>query len=380
MKIKLPQQKLSNALTYASRAVSVKPNIPVLANILIEVNKTELHVASTNLDMGINMWISGQVDSEGSVTVSGKFITDFVAATGAGNVSLELEGDNLVVSTEGAQAKFQTISAGEFPIIPESKGDPVIVVKSEELRHSLSKVLFACATDLITSRIQHTGVLFEFDPESAEQLTLVGLDGYRMSRKFLKLDSTTLTESMQMIVPAKSLLELSKILQTEEVDTCEIFLSDNKSQIIFKIGDIEITIRLLEGNYAEYKKVIPVENSFTFEVAKSDLEKIMRVTNTFARSTQGNRVDWDLDLESTTLTMQSTVSDLGTNITQVKVQNVGGSNDFKAAYSLQFLLDMIAHVEGDTVEFATNGPLAAACFTDPSDKDYLHIIMPLLRE
>jgi DNA polymerase III sliding clamp (beta) subunit (PCNA family) len=102
--------------------------------------------------------------------------------------------------------------------------------------------------------------------------------------------------------------------------------------------------------------------------------------NTFARSTLGNKVNWDLDLESATLTMHTEVTDLGRSETELKVQNATGSTDLKDAYSLQFLMDMANHMTGDTVHFETNAPLASAVFTDKKDSHFVHLIMPVQRD
>lgn len=378
MQITLPQSQLAKALNYTSRAVSVKPNIPVLANILIEVAKDSLHLGATNLDMGINMWIPGQAEAEGRVTVSGKLLADFINAADGASVDILLEGDTLQVITDNSRADFQTIPATEFPVLPKVKGDPVFVLKSSDFADSVAKVAFASSTDFITSRIQYTGVLFSFEPDNAEQLTLVGLDGYRLSRKQIQVKRAE-TNGLEIIVPAKSLQELVKIVQTETADDVEVYVNDNRSQAIFKIGDIEVSIRLLEGPFVDYHKAIPAECAYEFDVSKVELEAAMRVVNTLARTVQGHRVDWDLDLETAVLTMRSH-AELGKNQTKLKVEGVIGSSDFKAAYSLQFLMDMVSHMDGDNIHFATNGPLSAAVFTDSQDPAFLHLVMPLQRE
>src|SRR5262245_11465435 len=99
MEITLNQEKLSRALNYVSRAVSSKPNIPVLSNILLEVTRNDLRLSSTNLEMGIHMWIGGQVESEGKVTASGKFLSDFVSANGEGRIRLRLKDESLEVNS-----------------------------------------------------------------------------------------------------------------------------------------------------------------------------------------------------------------------------------------------------------------------------------------
>ncbi|MCA9379372.1 DNA polymerase III subunit beta [Candidatus Dojkabacteria bacterium] len=378
MKITLPQSALAKALNYTSRAVSSKPNIPVLANILLEVSKDSLHLGATNLDMGINMWIPGQVDAEGKVTASGKLLADFINAASAASVDISLEGDNLQVVTDNSRADFQTIPATEFPVLPKVKGEPAFALPAKEFAEAMDMVAFASSTDFITSRIQYSGVLFESSAESPDKLILVGLDGYRLSRKELSVKRGS-GDELSLIVPARSLQELSRIVQTEAVETVEVYVNDNKSQVIFKLADIEVSVRLLEGPFVEYKRAIPSESAFEFAVARSELESAMKVVNTLARTVQGHRVDWDLDLETAVLTMRSN-AELGKNQTKLKVDGLIGSSDFKAAYSLQFLLDMVAHMPGEVIHFAANGPLSAAVFTSDDDAGYLHLVMPLQRE
>lgn len=379
MEVKIPQSKLAKALNYTSRAVSSKPNIPVLANILVEATRTDLHLAATNLDMGINMWIPAQVSVEGSLTVSGKFISDFVNATGDGSVEIQLNKDTLTVITNTAKADFQTIPSQEFPVLPKVSGEPFFVVASTDLIDGLNKTIFACATDLITSRVQHTGVLFEMDSSEPSKLILAGLDGFRMSRKFVPIQRAE-SETHSLIVPARSLQELVKIVQSEGVETVEVYLNEGKTQIVFKVGEVEVSMRLIEGPYAEYKKVIPEDTAFSFSVAKSELDQAMRIVNTFARTTQGHRVNWDLDLEHGMLTMQSSVSELGNNQVKIAVNDVIGASDYRSAYSLQFLMDMVSHHTGDTIQFGSNSPISPAVFTDPEDSDFVHIVMPLQRD
>lgn len=378
MNITLPQSQLAKALNYTSRAVSAKPNIPVLANVLLEVTKDSLHLGATNLDMGINMWIPGQAESEGKVTASGKLLADFINAADGSSVDIQLEGDTLSFVTDNSRADFQTIPATEFPVLPKVKGEASFSLSAAEFAEAVGMVAFASSTDFITSRIQYSGVLFEFNVEEPTQLTLIGLDGYRLSRKVLTVERST-SEELSLIVPAKSLLELVKIVQTETAEQVEVFVNENKSQVIFKLGDIEVSIRLLEGPFVDYKRAIPAESAFEFDVAKGELETAMRVVNTLARTVQGHRVDWDLDLETAVLTMRSN-AELGKNQTKLKVEGVIGSSDFKAAYSLQFLMDMVGHMPGETIHFAANGPLSAAVFTTTQDPNFLHLVMPLQRE
>lgn len=381
MQVKVLQDKLSKALTYTSKAVSSKPNIPVLANVLIAADKESVKLSATNLDMGINMWIATQTEEQGSTTVSGKYLADFVNAAGGDKVDLRLNGDSLQVQTGNSHADFQTIDSSEFPVLPKADSEPFFTIDKQTFLESMDKVIFACATDLSTAKIQHTGVLFDLPEKDSSSITFVGLNGYRMSQRKAQIQRSS-QDAEQLIVPARALQELVKVVDNEDVDNIEVHLSSSKSQLVFKLGDgeIEFSVRLLEGPYPDYKAVIPTEYQYAYEVGRKEFEQAMRIVNTFARSLLGNQVKCDLDLETAKLTLASQVTDLGTNQTQLELDKAEGASDLKDAYGLHFLMEMISHMNGETVRFETNAPLSPALFKDPDDPDYLHVIMPMQRD
>lgn len=379
MKLKIRQEQLQKALNYVSKAASQKPNIPVLSNILLTVGRDELTLSATNLDMGINMWIPAVVEEDGKLTASAKFLSDFVTAAGGERVDIHAKGETLVASSENATAEFQTIPAGEFPILPKAEGQPFMSMKAAEFVESLQKVIFACATDVTTSKIQFTGVLFELEESNPGKITFAALNGFRLAKKTANVERES-SESMQLIVPAKSLQEFVKIADAEDSERVNMYLSANKSQIIFQLENLELSIRLLEGPYPDYKSVIPKEQNYSFDISRTEFERALRVVNTFARSSFGSRIYWDLDLETSTLLMHTTVTDLGKNEVRVEVQNASGVNDLKDAYGLQFLMDLAAHVPAETIHFETKEPLLPAVFTTADDDSFLYLIMPMTRE
>ena len=383
MKITLNHSKLAKAFSYASRAVSAKPNIPILSNVLLDVDakKNALKLSATNLDMGINMWILGDVSNDGKVTVNAKYIADFVAAGSAENVNIELQDTNLKVNTEKSKASFNIIPAEEFPVLPEVSETPIFKIASIELIKTMNKVLFACSTDLSAGRIQQSGVLFDIAPEHSE-IHFVGLDGFRLSRRVSQVaELSGDIPKEEIIVPARYLSELVKILQDHpEVDTVEVFLSKSNSQIVFKFDDIEFSIRLLEGPYPDYKKILPSDNTFSFDVQKKDLEEAIKIANTFARGNLGNKTLFDFDVESSSVKLKSAVADVGEGETDFTVSNAVGETDLNSAYTLRYLQDIVNHVDGDTMMYESKGPLAATLIKDADDPQFLHLVMPMRRD
>lgn len=382
MKIVINQAKLSKYLSYTSRAVSQKPNIPILSNVLLKVDKNHLNLSATNLEMGINMWIPGQVETEGSTTVSAKYLADFVTASNSDKVVIEQKENVINVKTEKAKANFNTIPSSEFPVLPKSQEKSLFVISSKELSSALEKVLFSCSLDLSAGKIQQSGVLFEFDSEDSEKINFIGLDGFRLSKKTSKISERALNvPTDQLIVPAKYLQEIIKIIaDLEESEDIEVFLSENQSQIIFKFEEVEFSIRLIEGPYPDYKRIIPDSASFVFEVKKSDLEEAIKVANTFARSNLGNKTLFDLDVENAVVKLRSNVSEVGENEAAFTVSSLNAESDLNTAYNLKFISDVVAHIKSDTVRFETKGALAASVFKDKNDSGYLHLLMPLRRE
>ncbi len=382
MRITLNHNKLSKSLQYASRAVSSKPNIPVLSNVLMEVTKTDLKLSATNLDMGINVWIPGKVEEEGKVTVSAKYIADFVAASFSDKVDVELKETVLNVKTPKSKANFATIPASEFPVLPTINTDPLLTISATDFVNTMEKVIFACSTDLSTGKIQQTGVLFEFDESDKDELAFIGLDGFRLSKRTSKIKGLKKDQLKdQLIVPARYLMEVVKIIQDyPELENIDVYLSENKSQIIFKFEEVELSIRLIEGPYPDYKRIMPDSASYSFEVKKSDLEEGIKVTNTFARSNLSNKTLFDFDAEGSAVKLRSSVAEVGENETSVPVTAVDAAGDMNAAYNLKFILDVVTHIKGENIKFETKGPLSPSVFKDKSDARFVHLLMPLRRD
>ncbi len=382
MKVTLKHSKLSKALGYSSKSVSGKPNIPILSNVLLSSSENALKLAATNLDMGIQMWIDCQVEDEGTITVNAKYISDFVSATSSDdNITLELRDSTLYVRTSKSKATFTTIPSDEFPVLPKTTEKPIFTISTIDFVESMDKTLFACSTDLSAGRIQQSGVFFEIDKEQNE-VHFIGLDGFRLSKRVVQIKNIDPNfEKEEIIVPARYLNELTRIISDyPEIENVEVFLSESGSQLIFKFDDIEFSVRLLEGPYPDYKRIMPDDFQYTYEVKKKDLEEAIKITNTFARGNLGNKTLFDFDIENNEIRLKSAVAEVGEGETEVIVSNTSGDSDLKTAYTLRYLQDIVNHIKGDKIIVETKGPLAASVFKDNEDPNYIHLVMPMRRD
>jgi DNA polymerase-3 subunit beta len=381
MKATINYKKLARALNYAARSVSLKPNIPILSNVLLEAKNSGVYISATNLDMGISMWIPCEVKEEGSTTVSARFIADFVSASNGEYVQLELKNNLLEVKTSVSKAEFVTIESNEYPILPKVTGKPMFSIDKHDFLVSMNKVLFACSSDLSAGKIQLTGCLFNIE-EASEEIEFVGLDSFRLSLRKSKIENLSMIdEKQEIIVPSRFLQELTKILlDFDDIEKIDVYLSENKSQIIFVFDDISFSVRLLEGPYPDYKRILPEDFTFTFEVEKQEFERAIKIVNTFAKSNLGNKTLMDVNIETSELSFIANVAEVGNNITTIAINKTDGPSDLNTAYNLKYLQDLVNHITGKFITFESKGPQAASVFKDNADKNFLHLVMPLRRE
>jgi DNA polymerase-3 subunit beta len=219
-----------------------------------------------------------------------------------------------------------------------------------------------------------TGVLFE---ATTKKLSLVGVDGFRLSKKIVDIKSSS-TKEFTHIVPAKALQELARITLdvAEEEDEISVYLLGDKNQMLFALKEVELSTRLIEGEFPDYQQIIPTEAKFTFGVDKSALLQTVKIANIFARAAVGNKSIFAFEPKENKLTLSAQVADVGENESTVEVHDAEGDT-LRTAFNTKFLSDMIGVVNGDEVLFESNGVTAPGVFKDKDDKEFLHIIMPM---
>jgi len=366
------QENLSKALNHVIKAVSSRPNIPVLANVLIETEKSRLKLSATNLEIGISTWIGAEVEVEGKITVSAKLLSEFVNSLKAGKIELAMNDQKLVVTSVDNNAEFFVIPADDFPTVPGVEGDSTLEVNGHVFADAVTRTAVAAATD--ESRPVLTGLLLKTE---GKDLTMVGVDGFRLSKKVLKLSKTG-EEPITEIVPAKALAEVARLVSdvAGEDDMLMVYLMASKNQMLFKINDVELSTRLIEGKFPNYEDILPDDQNLRVTINKKDLSDILKVVNIFARNAVGNKARFAVNASDAKLTLSATVADVGNNESSIDIHDVSG-DDFETGYNVRFLADMINTIKSDDVMFETLGPTKPGVSLDPKATDFLHAVMPL---
>ncbi len=372
MKISVTQANLAKALSYIIKATAIKPNIPVLANVLISTEGGKVKLASTNLDISISTWIGGDIGEEGELTVNAKLLTEFVSQLKSAKIELIQTGQSLEVKSVDNSAQLYIITADDFPTLPDTEKEATFVINALEFSKAVQKTAIAAAID--QTRPVLTGLLLEAKQRKA---ALVGVDGFRLARKELKLIKGS-PDDVNLIIPAKSLLELTRIIEdtASEEDNIDIFYLKDKNQVVVKFNQITFTTRLLDGEFPDYAKIIPSEKMIEVKLAKSELQDSVKIVSIFARNIIGNKVFFRINSEDKKLQLATKVLDVGNNESFIDLNSVDG-DDYETAFNAKFLSDMITTIESDEITFQANGITAPGVFLDADDKDYLHIVMPM---
>ncbi len=375
MKVEVLQNKLSKALVHINKAISNRPNIPALANVLIETGGSQLILSSTDLEIGITIKLGANIAENGKLTVSAKLLSEFVNTLKPSKLILLSDGSTLVVNSVDNSAEFYTIPVDEFPEVPKTEDKALFSLNAYKFARMLRKTTFSAGTD--SSRPVLTGILLK---ATKRNLTLFSADGYRLSKKNESIENGP-DEDFKEIIPAKTLMEIEKMVSdmASQDSNIEIHNMVDKNQIIFKLEDAEIATRLIEGEFPDFDNIIPKDKNYFFSAKKQEFIDCVKLVHIFARNSIANKCLFSVDTKEQKLTLSAIASDLGNNKSSIEVFGMDGDN-FEASYNAKFLQDMLNSIEGEDVLYETMSSTSPGVFKDSADEEYVHIIMPMRME
>lgn len=361
MKLQVTQENLHKALSSVGRVASNRGTLPILSNVLIKTTGNRLSIAATNLDIAITHYIGSKVSEEGSITVPARLMVDFVASLPSGTITLELQETKLKITTDQYESIINGVSAEEYPVMPAIDDGKTWTITAKTLRTGLQQVLMAASSD--ESRPVLTGLLVHTHQKN---LYLVATDSYRLAEKSL----TKTTEEVSLLIPATAMQDLLRLLTDVEE---EISVTHDDQQVLFKVGDVELVARLIEGKYPDYRKLVPASFEKTAVLKKQEFINITKVSSLFARESAGS-VTIHLDKTKNLVSIRSIASQLGENTASAEAKITG---EGVITLNSRYILDALHAINGDEVQIAFNGKLEACLLTNPKNSDYQHVIMPL---
>lgn len=372
MKISSLQENLKNGLLAVSHIAGKNINLPILNNVMLEAKDGKIRAIATDLEIGIVASVRGKIEENGSFTVDAKIFTDFVSLLQNNKVDIAKKEKQLLVKCENYKTIIKGQEADEYPLIPTIERKNYYIVKTEELKRALTQVIFAVS--LSESRIELSGVLFNFQKD---RLILAATDSYRLAEKEVKVDANQ-SEDKKIIIPAKTIQELLRVISSvryEEVTgekEVQIYLSEN--QVLFVVDSIELISRLIEGQYPEYKQIIPQNNETTCLVNRNELIRAVKAASIFSKSGI-NDINLDFPAGKNLAVITSASSQAGENVVELVAEVKGKDNGIVLNY--KYLLDGLNNIDSENIRLEIINSNTPCILKSEKDGEYLYIIMPI---
>jgi DNA polymerase-3 subunit beta len=365
MELSVTQENLARALSSASRVANNKSQLPILNNILLRTDGHRLMVAATNLEIASTQLIGAKIINEGAITIPARLITEFISSLPkTTTVTLKADNNKLHLTAEGYTSVVNGQVADEFPELPTINDKTAIsyAINTVALKQAIGQTILTASND--ATRPVLTGVYWHSHDGA---LYLAATDGYRLSEKRL-VDTKS---DVAAIIPTNTLQE---VLRTLNDDINEVEVLFDESQVRFRLNDAEITSRLIDGNFPDYRQLIPTSSETTVTIPRTEFSQITKVAGLFARESGGS-VIITADAEKNKLSLHSVASELGENTSEAAAEVTA---DGQVTVNSRYLTEALGVIDSDTVTFSFSGKLSPCVLAgDQKDNDYKHIIMPL---
>lgn len=361
MKISIKQSNLKQALNDVKRVVPSNPQLPILQAVLLQAVNGEITLSATDLFTGIKTTVLGSVDESGSAAIPAKTFSDVVSNLQAGTVRLETQDTQLTIQDDQSKTVLQIFTPEDYPQFPTKQGESIQLTK-ETFEKIVNYVSLATAKD--DSRPILTSVLFNM----GDGLEVVATDGFRLAT----LSLNEITPLQRLLIPAKSLSEISRLYSKDEMSSVTLTVSTELKQVFCSFGEIEMIIRMMEGEFPPYQKIIPA--SFITEVVLdgSQLNQALKAALVFARESS-NIVR--LYFENDILKVVSSSPSLGNHESTIHLsQSIDRTT--MIAFNAQYLLDFLNATKSDKIWLGMNESLQPALFRPEGMLEYRYIAMP----
>jgi len=368
MKFTCTQENLIKSLNIVSKISGKNVSLPILNNILVVVDNEGVNLSATNLEIGITTKMRSKTEEYGKITVPARILSSFVNYLPEEKVSFEMVGNEIKITSGSWKTKIKTQPAEDYPLIPEVDQKESFSLKANEFKKALSQTVFAAVNN--ESRPELSGGYFKISSENSE-LILVATDSYRLAEKKVKL-SKDVKKEFNFIVPIKTLQELMRIL-SEVSDDIEVNVFYEENQIKFVLDGIELTSRLIDGEYPDYKQIIPSNLQTKVVFSKNEIVNAIKAAGLFAKT---GVYDVLFSFKSPDkIIVKSTNSQVGENEAQIAAEING--NDCEIVFNYHYVLEGLLNIPQDKIQIDLTSSENPAILKSAGSEDYLYLIMPI---
>ena len=364
MKFRCERDTLADAVATAQRAVASRTGaMPVLSGLRVSLTAGSLELVGTDLELTIRVQIPADTDGEGSAVVPARLFSEIVRQLDGDTVAVELADDDAHIEAGRFATTLRTLSAAEFPRLPEV-GEGGVRVEAAAFAEALRQVVPGASRD--DARPILTGVLLT---ASTGGLRLVATDSYRLALRDLQ-GVSMLEEGQKVLVAAKGLGEVQRLLSGESGEI-EVVLGER--EVVFRVGTAQVTTRLIEGDFPNYQQLIPSGYPNRLTVSREALQSAVNRVRLVGQSKDSAPIRLAMSAEG--LELSAIAQDVGEAHESVEAKYEG--TDLTVAFNSQFLLDGLDAAASDEVVIESIDPLKPAVMKATDSGDFLYLLMPV---
>tara|TARA_B100000965_G_C19561702_1_gene744809 strand:- start:337 stop:1452 length:1116 start_codon:yes stop_codon:yes gene_type:complete len=369
MKFTITKNLFFKTLSHLQSIVDKKNSLPILSNILIEASENKLTLSSTDMDISIKETVNCKVLEDGSTTINAQILYDIIRKLSDSNEIEMISNDGKLMNLRSGESRFSLacLPKEDFPLIDTKNSGSEINIDAQSFRKLIDKTKFAISNE--ETRYFLNGLYLNLSKEVEDNLlTLVGTDGHRLA-KFSSLNNNESIDIPGVIIPKKTILELSKLLV--EVSG-EIKINVDANKIVFFIDNLILISKLIDGNFPDYKKVIPQTNSNQLIIDRIKLLSAVDRVSTIAN-------------EKSPVIKFKLIENL-LNMNAINNENSTATENIKAIYSgdqieigfnSKYIMDMLNNLEDEEVNLTFKDNSSPITVTEKSNPNLVYVLMPM---
>jgi DNA polymerase-3 subunit beta len=361
-------------LALVSRGVSSRSTIQLLGGILLEAGGEAVRLSATDMEISVQTSSPAEVEEEGRVVIPARIFNDIVRSLPGGRFSLEHDRSAGTVRLAAGENEYRirAYAADDFPQLPGFDAGGAFRMSGELLVETVEKVARSYSRD--ETRPVLTGILISFEDSRVRMVTT---DSYRLSIKETELATTAFEGSREAIIPARAMQEVSRIFSgSAEEEEVEVALSEN--QALFRIEDVLFGTRLIDGNFPEYRRLLPTSFERRISVNREDLIGTLRRVNLFAQR-QTPPVPVSLSFSEGSVEVIVRNGEIGEAHERLPATS---EDEFLISFNPSYLLDGVSAIDTEKVVFKFNEALKPGLIVpdasgESEEPDFLYLIMPM---
>ncbi len=361
MKFSATKEKILEGLQQVQNVVSTRTTLPILSNVLLQAKEGTVNLTTTDLDVGVRGGFEANVDKAGATTLPARRLFTIIRELPSSEISVEVDGKN-AASIRSGQSFFKILGLPEeeFPPLPKFENAKVVTMRQKDLRDGLRKTAYAISTD--ETRYVLNGVLFSF---KENKLTLVATDGRRLAMVDIELEFPRSHEA-DIIVPTKAVTELQRLL----TDDGDVKISVGTGQIAFDLNNTLLVSKLIEGNYPNYKQVIPSEAKERVTLERETFLNSLRRVSLLA-SDKSNSIK--LNFSKNNIEITANTPEVGEARESLPVVYKG--RDFSIAFNPEFIMAPLRNLAEDEIFFDLIDEMSPGVLKIQTP--FLYVLMPM---